>query len=806
MTHQNHNNENSFGANGNGASNHKGNYNGEYYHGQPISDEQKKRDEIDLKHLINTSLRYKWWVVSITLLLTSMAVFYAYSLDSVYQSSGTIMIAEERNRYSWAGSDISSIVSSSFRVGEGNRLVNEIQVFQSRTLAHEVAKKVHEKDLMDNGERFPILWRDYPEDSAKISVDALTNRIRSRIQVQRVDMDTDILRITFRSISPQETSELVNITMDTYTEVSAQQKRSNAHAALAFLEQEREDAKRELETSEMALRDYMSRTNLVQIDGQTSAVIDRITELESQLQQVQVQRVAITSSIEANENQLEQIRPGLADQFADNISGQLDRAQYRLAELRTERSLLLQNNPSLRTNPEMEPQFVRLENDIEGIRNEIREISNSLLEADDSDVFIGFLDRDDGGVTGRILELRRNLIQLRIEESQLNAQEEVLRNRLVDENMFFDGLPDNMIELARLQRDTKVYEQLYSTISQQFTQTSLWEQTQFGAGRPLDYAETPGAPSGPNRNRYIMIGFLLGGILSVGFVFVRENLNRTIDGTDKLRRTGYPLLAIIPDSNKYLDKKFKNHSHVKLKEKKVSTSWLSLLDTISPIAESYRRLHNNIIYSDPDRYPHTILVTSSKKGEGKTTISMNLAVTLAESGKKVLVMDTDLRRPAIHDFAGESRTPGIVEMFYDSASLSSSIKPTAAPGVYVLTAGRSIPNPSAVMQSEKLRKLLTDVKENYDHVIIDTPPYGVITDAAPLMRLADAIILVSRFGETKTNELNHTIENLRRINANVIGTAITAYKHKESADYYYSNEYTYDSYDAYQEYQESTSS
>jgi len=806
MTHQNQNNENSFGANENGASNHKGSYNGEYYHSQQIPDEDKKRDEIDLKHLINTSLRYKWWVVSITLLLTSIAVFYAYSLEPVYQSSGTIMIAEERNRYSWAGSDISSIVSSSFRVGQGNRLVNEIQVFQSRTLAHEVAKKVHEKKLMENGDRFPILWRDYPDDSTMISVDALTNRIRSRVQVQRVDMDTDILRLTYQSISPHEASELVNITMDTYTEVSADQKRSNAHAALAFLEQEREDAKRELETSEMQLRDYMSRTNLVQIDGQTSAVINRITELESQLQQVQVQRVSISTSIESNEEQLEQIRPGLADQFAENISGQLDRAMFRLAELRTERSLLLQNNPALRNNPEMEPQFVRLESDIESVRNEIREISNSLLDADDSDVFIGFLNRDDGGATGRIIELRRNLIQLKIEEAQLNAQEEVLKNRLEEENQFFDGLPDNMIELARLQRDRQVNEQLYSTISQQFTQTSLWEQTQFGAGRPLDYAQTPGAPSGPNRNRYIMIGFLLGGILSVGFVFVRENLNRTIDGTDKLRRTGYPLLAIIPDSDKYLDKKFKNHSHVEVNGKKVSTSWLSLLDSISPIAESYRRLHNNIIYSDPDRYPHTILITSSKKGEGKTTISMNLAVALAESGKKVLVMDTDLRRPAIHDFTGESRTPGIVEMFYDSAPLSNAIKPTAAPGVFVLTAGRSIPNPSAVMQSEKLRKLLTVVKENYDHVIIDTPPYGVITDAAPLMRLADAIILVCRFGETKTNELNHTIENLRRINAKVIGTAITAYKHKESADYYYSNEYTYDSYDAYQEYQESTSS
>ena len=786
----------------NGKNNGSGYTPGEYYQGQPIPDSTPKKDEIDLKQLINVSLRYKWWVIGITLLFTGAAYFYAQSLDPVYTSSGTIMIAEERNRYSWAGSDISSIVSSSFNVGAGSRLVNEIQVFRSRRLAGEVADKILEMEVMDNGERFPILWQDYPNDSTLISQEGLTGRILSRLNVQRVDMDTDILRLSFNSISPHEASHLVNITMETYTEVSATQRRSDAHAALAFLEEEKQDAQRELEASENALRDYMTETNLVQIDGQTSAVINRITELESQLQQVQVQRVAINSSIQSSENQLEQIRPGLAERFAENVSGQMERAQYRLAELNMERSLLLQNNPRLRENPELEPQFVRLESDIESAKSEIREITSNILNADDSDVFIGFLDRDDGGATSRILELRRNLIQLRIEEAQLNAQEEVLSSRLVEENQFFDGLPENMIRLARLQRDQNVNEELYSTIAQQYTQTSLWEQTQFGAGRPLDYGRTPGAPSGPNRTRFIMIGFLLGGILSVGFVFVRENLNRTIDGTDKLRKTGYPLLAIVPDSSKYLGSRFKGKPYVKIKGKKISTHWATLLDSVSPLAESYRRLHNNVIYSDPDNLPKTILITSSKKGEGKTTMSLNLAVALAESGKQVLVIDTDLRRPAVHDFTGEERTPGVVEIFFDDTEVQSAIKSSIAPGVDILAAGRSIPNPSAVMQSAKLRSLLETAKNQYDHVIMDTPPYGVITDAAPLMRMADTIILVTRFGITQTNELNHTIENLKRINAKVLGTAITGFRHKDSADYYYSNEYTYDSYHAYEEYQE----
>lgn len=786
-----------------GTGNGYGGYNGEYYHGETIPKDDEKKDEIDLKHLINVSLRYKWWVLSITAFLTALAASYAYSLESVYESSGTIIIAEERNRYTWANSDISSIVSSSFGVGAGSRLVNEIEVFQSRRLARAIADKVIARDLMDNEKRFPILWHEYPTDSTLVSAEALTGRIRSRMKVTRVDMDTDILRVTYTSPSPLEASYLVNTTIDTYTEVSANQRRMAANSALAFLQEEQQQAHQRLVSSEEKLRDYMSQTNLVQIDGQTNAAINRIAELESQRQQVQVEKVAVNSSIQAYDDQLDQIRPGLAEQFADNVSSTMERSQFRLAELETERMMLLQNNPSLRDNPQAEPQLVKLNNEIEVLKDEINRLANELI-GDESDVFIGFLNSGDGGMTSRIIELRQNLIELKIQESQLNAQEEVLNDRMDEENLFFEGLPENMIELARLRRNTQVNEQLYSTISEQYTQTSLWKQTQFGAGSPLDYGITPGYPAGPNRTRYIMIGFLLGMMISVGFVFTRENLNRKIDGTEKLQKTGFPLLAIIPDLSKHIQSRFEGRRKVTIEGNHVSTAWSTLIDTVSPLAESYRRLHNNIVYADPDKVLQTILVTSSKKGEGKTTVSINLAVALAEAGKTVLLIDTDLRRPALHDFTGEAREPGVVELFYDNKPLDIAIKPTIAPGVHLLTSGRSIPNPSAVLQSAKLRALLAKVKNMYDHIIIDTPPYGVITDAAPIMKLADGVLVVTRFGETQTNELAHTLENLKRINANIIGIAITAYRHRDSADYYYSNEYTYDTYSAYEEYREST--
>jgi len=779
-----------------------GSYKGEYYNSEPFPGGPDESDEIDLKYLFSVLLRYKYWALGIIALSTVLALTYAYSLPPVYESTGTVLIQEDRASQAFAGdSDLNSILSRSFGVGAGSRIGNEIEVMQSASVADQIAQRLVNNPRMENGEVMPILWYNYPEDSTRASLDAVARRVQSRMQVQRNNQDTDIITITYSSPSPFEVARLVNTTIETYSDVSAQQKRAAATAALEFLSEEREKARAELTNSEEQLRDYMSRTSLVQIDGQTQAAIDRLAELESQRQQVQVERVSVNSSIDSYEDQLEQIRPGLAEQLSENISGQLERSQFRLAELRTERDLLIQRNPSLRQNPELEPQYASLVEEIETVRNQIRDITSNVLNADDSDVYIGFLDEEDGGVTQRIIELRRNLIELRIQQSQLDAQQDVLEERIAEENSFLDDLPDNMIDLARLRRDTQVNEELFSAISEQFTQTQLWEQTQYGSGRTIDAGQVPDSPAGPNRKLIALIGFMIGGVISVGFVVGKETFNRSVDGSEKLRKIGYPVLATIPDVGPYIKKRFNNEEFVEMDGRRVTTSWSMLIDSVSPLSESYRRLHNNIVYADPDLTFQTIVVTSPKKSEGKSTVSMNLAVALAESGKKVVIVDNDLRRPALHRMMGESREPGLIELFYDDEELSSVIKPTAAPGVHIITSGRRINNPSAVLKSAKMKELIVHLKKKYDHVIMDTPPYGVIADAAALIRQADGVVLTTKFNYTKLNELYHTIENLDRIKANIIGFVITEYKHAKSADYYY-YDYTYDSYQAYEEYQE----
>ncbi|NBC26792.1 MAG: polysaccharide biosynthesis tyrosine autokinase [Bacteroidetes bacterium] len=793
-----------FNRNSNGSPNGQKSYRGEYYYGENSPMNDGDMEELDLKQLFGTIMRYKWWVAGIVVGAALIAGIIATTIQPIYQSSGTMMIAEERNRYSWAGgTDLNSMMSSSFGVGQGSRIANEIQVLQSRTLAQEIAAKIHEQEELPNGEMFPSLYLEYPDRRSKITESMLAFRISSNMTVSQISEETDILSISYQSPSPLEAKTITDLIMETYMEVSASQQRQRAGSAMDFLEEERARIQDRLAEAEENLRDYMRTTELVQVDGQTQAAIDRVAELESQRQEVQVELVSVNSSIESYESQLNEIRPGLAEQFAENVSSQLENAQLRLAELRTERSLILQRNPELRNNPEREPQLVQLNEDIETVRNEIREITSSVLNADDSDVYIGFLENEDGGVTDRIVELRRNLIELKIQESQLSAQEEVINQRLDEENQFFDNLPENMLELARLRRAVDINEKLYTEVSTKYQETQLWEQTQSGNGQVIDEAFLPSEAAFPNTMLFVLVGFMVGGVLSVGSVVAKETFNRTVDGTDKIRSMGYPLLAVIPDFREYVNTRFGGRETVRVEGREVSTSWTALIDSISPISEAYRRLHNNIVFADPDKDYQTILVTSSRKSEGKSTISVNLAVSFAESGKKVLLVDADLRRPNLNRLVGEDREPGIAELFYDKVSEEDAIRPTAAPGVDIVTSGQKIPNPSAVLHSKKMVEFIREVKQEYDHIIIDSPPYGVITDAAPLIQhAADGILLVAQFGETQVNELNHTVENLQQIRADVLGSVLTAYRYKDSRDYYYYNEYTYDSYQAYEDYKE----
>lgn len=781
---------------GNGFSANKNLYNGDYPN-------ELDPDEIDLIKLFSIILRYKWIIAGITLMFTIASVIYSYSIIPVYESDGTILIKDDQNRYPGGGAELSNLLSATYGIGMGSTLSNELQVFRSRSMSFTLANRVIQEDVMKNGSRFPILWRAFPDDSTVVTRDSVATRIRNNMDIVRQDQDTDMLRITFKSYSPLEAAWMVDQAIEGYTDLSQQQNRGAASSALDFLERERELIREELNENEQRLRVYMNETGLIQVDEQTSAAIERISELEAQRQELQVRKVAVTSAISAYEQQLDEIKPGLADQFSDNVGTTLERYQYRLAELETEKLLLLQRNPSLRDQPDQEPYLVEIEDQIQLLRSEINRIASTLVD-ESADAYIGFLSNTDNGIAGRITDLRTQLIELRIEESQYLAQETAIDERMAAENEFFNNLPDNMIELARLKRDAEIQEELFLTISQQYAETALWEQTQFGQGRPLDYAFVPDKPTEPKKRMIVIVGFLLGGIVSLGAVFTRELFNNTLDSVDHLKERGYPLLTVIPDMTNRMKEIFGDSKTVTIQGKSISTSLLSITDSISPVSESFRRLHNNIIYSHPDENFKRILITSSAKGEGKSTVSTNLAVILAESGKKVLIIDSDLRRPNLHKLLGENRIPGLIDtLFNDDIELSQVIRETVVPNLDLLTTGQEPPNPSAVLQSEKLKGLIDQVEEHYDHIIIDTAPYGIITDAAPLIPIVDGVVLIARFGETPINELNQSIENLERVHAKIIGTVLTAYNYEKSGDYYTRSNGHYDYQRAYKDYNRS---
>lgn len=371
---------------------------------------------------------------------------------------------------------------------------------------------------------------------------------------------------------------------------------------------------------------------------------------------------------------------------------------------------------------------------------------------------------------------------MQIDQAQFETQIQVLKDYYNELDTSFEELPDNMIELVKHQRNVKINEELFMMIERQYQEMSLWEKTQFGLGRPLDYAMLPSSPISPKKKIIIFIGLFLGGVFGVGFVFIRDIVNDKINSTDTLKDFNLPLLGTIPDFS--IMDGLDSTERQFIDNKSVSNQIITFLDHISPISEAYRRLRINVIYANPDKQYKVMMVTSATKGEGKSTVAANLAITFSEAEKSVLLIDLDLRRPTQHKIFGENREPGLTDTLFETVKLSSIVRNTVAPNVDLLTVGKKTPEPATVLDSKRLKQLIDRLKDRYDHIILDTAPYGIISDSASLLRLVDGIVVVSRFNVTTKRELSYTLEGLQHLNADILGLVLNAFNPEKSTDYY----------------------
>ncbi|SHK56867.1 CpsD/CapB family tyrosine-protein kinase [Tepidibacter formicigenes] len=209
----------------------------------------------------------------------------------------------------------------------------------------------------------------------------------------------------------------------------------------------------------------------------------------------------------------------------------------------------------------------------------------------------------------------------------------------------------------------------------------------------------------------------------------------------------------------------------------------------SPISEAYRNIRTNIQFANIDKNLKTIMLTSATQGEGKTTTISNIAVTLADLGKKVIVIDCDLRKPKVHKIFKISNTNGITDILLENTSYKEYVNKDIIENLHVLTAGQTPPNPAEMLSSNKMKDLIETIKKDYDYVLIDTPPVAVVTDAAIISTFTDGVVLVCASGQVEIDLVKRSKENLKKVNANILGVILNKLPLDISKSYYYYSNY-----------------
>ena len=286
-------------------------------------------------------------------------------------------------------------------------------------------------------------------------------------------------------------------------------------------------------------------------------------------------------------------------------------------------------------------------------------------------------------------------------------------------------------------------------------------------------ASVPDGPATPDKVKNIGLGLIVGVLLGVGLALLRDRLDNTVKDQRTLEEiAGVGLVGNIP-----LDKARRENPAISFEQDN------------SAIAEAFRKLRTNLQFLAVDNPPRLIVVTSSLPSEGKSTTAINLALALAEADHNVVLVDGDMRRPTLAKYLNAVGTAGFSNVLSGSATLPEALQKTRFPGLTVLTSGPVPPNPSELLGSVAAKRVLTELKAQFDFVIVDSSPLLAVTDAAILATDADGVLMMARYGQTKREQLSHAIRNLEDVGVKPLGVVLTITPPRGDALYNYT--YTY---------------
>jgi capsular exopolysaccharide synthesis family protein len=346
------------------------------------------------------------------------------------------------------------------------------------------------------------------------------------------------------------------------------------------------------------------------------------------------------------------------------------------------------------------------------------------------------------------------------------------------------------VEYKPLQRAAEQEDKMYGIIASRQKEIDITGPMKTNNVRVLERAIVSNVPVRPKPVQNLLLGLLIGLGTGIGLAFAIEALDNTIKTQSDVEQfLGVPVLGLVPIIGAAPGGEAVQPGD-NLRERDLGV----FLDPKSIAAECCRSIRTNILFMSPDRPLRIMVVTSPSPQEGKTTTAINLGVTMAEAGGRVLIVDTDMRRPRLHRSFGVPNQTGISTVIVGKAKLEDAIKRTDVPNLDVLTCGPVPPNPSELLHTDRFGAVLADCTRLYDRIILDSPPTSAVTDPAVLGNLADGVVLVVKAGETTRDSALHARRQLLAAKARLFGVVVNAIDFSNPAygyDYYYRNYYRY---------------
>src|SRR5258706_7153506 len=715
--------------------------------------------ESALGEYVRVLMKRKWTVLACLFTIFSVVAIASLKMTPVYEASGSIAINKPDSGL------VNFNNSPTFNVDyfDPTELDTEVKILQSDLLALQVVKELALDRRPEVGGKMPAVPSalDLAPDPLQADTARTSGLLSSFRRNMKVTLSPNTHIVEVHSSSPDKdlAATVVNTLMSTYTENNFKSRFDSTMQASDWLSEQLVDLQMKVETSQEKLVRYQREHGILGIDEKQNITTQKLDELNKALTAAESERMdkesiyRLVQSGDADTIASAATLLEAAGTGANSASGLLEALRTKEADVKIQAA-------------ELSTQFGPSYPKVAQLNNQLKEIDAQIL-----------------------LETRKVAGKIRGQYMAALQRETMLHDALEKQKQEANKLNESAIQYSILKRDLESYRQLYEGLMEKMKQAGVSAGLKSNNFRIVDVARVPTGPIEPNIPRNLAFAFMLGLTSGVGLAFMLEGLDNTVRTTEQAQMiSGLSPLGMIPLGSR-TGREGANSKRLVIATSKEAVELVTQVRPQSQMAESYRALRTSLLLSNLGAPPKVIMITSALPQEGKTTTSINCAVVLAQKGIRVLLIDADLRRPSIHKTLGMGPRSGLSNVLTGSATLQQTItRSPVLPNLFVLPAGTPPPNPAELLASTNMRDVLEELRGQYDHIVVDTPPTLSVTDAVVLSPRADAIVLVIRSGQTTKQALRRSRDVLLQVNAKVSGVLLNAVD-LSSPDYYYYYEY-----------------